>query len=457
MSYDEFLTRRSQIRSGCGFDPDDLPDKMFPFQQHLTRWALQQGRAAIFADCGLGKTFMQLTWADKIVKKCNKPVMIVTPLAVGAQTVAEAARFSIEAVKSKNGDMPSSAQIVVTNYEQLPKYDPLQFAGCVCDESSAIKDFKTERKAVVAEFMRLIQYRLLCTATAAPNDFWELGTSSEVLGHLGFRDMITQFFKQETAKDYLGWGRTKYRFRGHAEHPFWNWICSWARSLRMPSDLGFADDGFVLPTLTENTVVVNTATPRKGVLFTMPARDMREERAERRHSIDERVAEACRAVEACESQSIIWGELNEETDAIERSLDDCVQVSGSTPDDEKEESFLAFANGQIKRLVTKAKIGAWGLNFQNCANVVVFPSHSYEQYYQLVRRCYRFGQTNPVTVTRILCEGERGIIDNLQRKQDQATAIFSNIVAHMKDALLLKSRDSFHKREEIPSWLSTNK
>jgi hypothetical protein len=455
MSYHEFLEAKSQIGHNSGFEPVWMPEFLFPFQRHLVEWAIRKGRAAIFADCGMGKTPMQLVWAENVVRRTNKPVMIATPLAVGAQTEAEANKFGVHARRTRDGRMDGGACILITNYEQLHKYDANQFGGMVCDESSAIKDFKSERKKVVTEFMRRLPYRLLCTATAAPNDFWELGTSSEALGYLGFRDMITTFFKQETQKDYLGWGRTKYRFRGHAEQPFWQWVCSWARALRMPSDLGFDDDGFVLPPLSEPVVVVQSAKPRPGMLFTLPARDMHEERAERRNTIEERCEVAAANASAHDGATVLWCELNPEGDRVASMLSDCVQVAGSMSDEAKEEALLAFSSGQVRRLVTKPKIGAWGLNWQHCHNVVCFPSHSYEQYYQLVRRCYRFGQLKSVTVTRIVCEGEERIIANVDRKRQQANRMFDHLVEFMNEARQLESEDFFPEKVEVPEWLVT--
>lgn len=453
VAYAEFLARKSQLSNNAGFEPIWMPEFLFDFQRSLVEWSIRKGRSAIFADCGLGKTPMQLVWAENVVRKTNKPVMLATPIAVGIQTINEAEKFGITAKRTRDGKMTDEPCVWVTNYEQLQKYDPSRFGGFVGDESSCIKDMKSERKSVVTEFTREMQYRLLCTATAAPNDFWELGTSSEALGYLGVRDMITHFFKQETAKDYLGWGRTKYRFRGHAEQPFWSWVCSWARSLQKPSDLGFDDSRFALPELLERQIVVSTARPRAGMLFTMAARDMHEEKAERRHSITERCEKAAEVVLATNDPCAMWCELNPEADLMEKLLPDCVQVSGSMSDEQKEESLMAFSRGQVKRIVTKPKIGAWGMNWQHCNNVVCFPSHSFEQYYQLVRRCYRFGQTRPVTVTAIVCEGEEKILASLQRKQEQATKMFSSIVAHMADAMHLVSADFYPDREVVPSWL----
>lgn len=454
MTYADFLRAKSQCTGGHGFEPLWMPEFLFDFQRSLVEWALRKGRAAIFADCGLGKTPMQLVWAENVVRQTGKPVLIATPIAVGIQTIREAEKFGIEAIRTRGVWVGDRACVWVTNYEQLHHYDPSHFSGLVCDESSAIKDAKTERKKMVVEFARTIPYRLLCTATAAPNDVWELGTSSEALGYLGFRDMVTTFFKQETQKDYLGWGRTKYRFRGHAEQPFWSWVCSWARSLRRPSDIGYDDARFRLPLLNEQRIIVDTVSPMAGRLFTMPARNMQEERAERRHSITERCDRAAELASAVDGPCVLWCELNDEGHRLESVVDDAVQLTGSLSDDEKEEILVAFGAGQIRRLISKPKLTAWGLNWQHCSDTVVFPSHSYESYYQLVRRFYRFGQTNTVNVSLIICEGERAIIDNLARKQRQAEQMFSSIVSHMRDSMALLAGDNFPYLERVPQWLA---
>jgi hypothetical protein len=453
--YATFLKDKLQWNHGDGFASDDLPDCLFPFQRHLVEWALKKGRAAIFSDCGTGKSVMEMCWADQIIKRENKPVLLLTPIAVGAQMVEEAAKFGIEAKRSRDGKHDGSACIWITNYEQLHKFNPDDFVGVVGDESSGIKDAKSERKKDVVEFMRKIKYRLLCTATAAPNDFWELGTSSEALGLLGFRDMITTFFKQETSKDHHGWGRTKYRFRGHAEHPFWSWVCSWARSMRMPSDLGFDDDGFILPPLEQNEYVVDTAKKRSGYLMALPGKDLNEQRAERRNSIPERCEMAASLVDAHkDGASVVWCELNEEGDLLQKIIKDSVQIKGSMAEEEKEEALVGFSNGQISRLIIKPKIGAWGLNWQHCHNTVHLPSHSYEQFYQALRRFYRFGQKNTVRCSVIVNEGERGVLDNIRRKASQADQLFASIVEHMKDEQHVAARDvMFTKKEKIPAWL----
>lgn len=455
--YREFLDRKAQLGGDSGFEVLWMPDKAFQFQQHLIEWACRRGRQAIFADCGLGKTLMQLAWAQNVLLKTNKPVLILTPLAVSQQTIQEAAKFGIESSRSQDGK--HSGGIVVTNYERLHYFDPTDFAGVVCDESSILKNFAGATKVAVTEFMRRAPYRLCCTATAAPNDFHELGTTSEALGYLGYRDMLTRFFKEDTVKDHLGWGRKSYRFRGHASEPFWRWVCSWARSLRKPSDLGFDDGGFALPELCEREYVLETSTPRDGMLFSVPARNLQEQRDERRATMSERcdvVAElACehRLAMPHKPASVIWCHLNDEAKALRDRLPDAVEVSGSMSEEQKEERLVGFANGEFPTLITKPKIGCYGLNWQHCCNVLTFPSHSWEQYYQSVRRCWRFGQDSPVTVTVVTTEGEIGVLKNLQRKSYQAEVMFRSLVKHMADELAIGTDDIYTKKAEAPLWL----
>lgn len=451
--YREFIKTKTQLANAGGFEPVWMPDFLFDFQKTLVDWSVHMGRSAIFADCGMGKTPMQLVWAQNVVKKTNRPVLLATPLAVGQQALNEACKFGIEAERTRGGVISGEPKVYITNYEQLHHYDPSMFSGFVGDESSCVKDAKTERKKTVTEFTRNIPYRLLCTATAAPNDFVELGTSSEILGNLGFRDMITKFFKMEQAGGHRAWGRTKYRFRGHAQEPFWQWVTSWARSVRLPSDLGGDDSRFILPELREKEIEIQSSTLRAGELFAVPARNMQEEREERRRTLPERCERAAEIASDCDGPFALWVTLNDEADTLERTISNCKQVSGSMSDDEKEEILTAFSEGELQRIVIKPKIGAWGLNWQHCSDIAVFPSHSYEQYYQLVRRCYRFGQTKPVDVSIVVSEGESGIISSLKRKQQQADEMFCRLVAHMKDSLEIIRDDKFPNKEEMPQWV----
>lgn len=451
--YAAFLERRRHASSDDGFDAKWMPDSLFGFQEELTSWALRRGRSAIFADCGLGKTAMQLTWAENVVRETGGNVLILTPLAVAHQTTQEGDKFGVEVRRSSDGT--AHRGITVTNYERLHHFNPADFAGVVCDESSILKNFGGTRRAEITDFSRKLRYRLLCTATAAPNDYTELGTSSEALGYLGYMDMLNRFFKNDANNSATGrrYGQvTKWRFKGHAEDPFWKWVCSWARATRKPSDLGFPDDRFVLPPLEEREHIVETVTPPDGMLFALPAVNFREQREERRRTIQERCEKVAELVDHDEP-ALVWCHLNDEGDLLEKLIPGSVQVSGSDSDELKEEKLLAFAGGETRVLITKPKIGAWGLNFQHCAHVVFFPSHSYEQYYQAVRRCWRFGQTRTVRVDVVTTEGQRPIMANLRRKAADAERMFERLVEHMNDALTIERADDYTNEAEVPSWL----
>lgn len=462
-SYDIFLVHKAQLDGAEGFEPLWIPDFLFDFQRELVAWALRKGRAALFEDCGLGKTPQQLVWAENVVRKTNRPVLILTPLAVSQQTIAEANKFGIEARRSQNGQ--ARVGINVTNYERLHHFSPNDFAGCVCDESSILKSFDGKRRGEITEFMRLMPYRLLCTATAAPNDYIELGTSSEALGGLGHMDMLTRFFKNEQNSikptmsrrferpDLMFGDAGKWRLKGHAETPFWRWVCSWARAVRKPSDLGFEDGQFILPPLVEKDHLVEARMLADGMLFSLPAVGLREQREERRRTIQERCEKIAALVAKTKSPALVWCQLNVEGDLLAQLIPDARQISGDDSEDTKEERFLAFASGELRVLVTKPKIGAWGLNFQHCAHVTFFPSHSFEQYYQGVRRCWRFGQKSLVRVDIVTTEGEKAVLANMQRKAKAADGMFSRLVAEMGDALSIDRSTVADKQEELPAWL----
>lgn len=448
-SYSKFLASKSDMGPAAGFEPIEIPAFLFSFQRHLVDWAIRRGRAAIFADCGMGKTPMALAWADNCVRHANRPALVLTPLAVGRQYAREAEHFGIEAAVSRDGSV--HRHITITNYEQLKHFNPGDFCAVVCDESSILKNFSGKTKAAVTEFMRTIPYRLLCTATAAPNDYDELGTSSEAIGGLGYMDMISRFFRQETKKDHLGWGRTKYRIMAHAERDFWRWVVSWSRACRKPSDLGFPDDRFHLPALNLAEHVVESRSARSGFLFDLPAETLPDQMEERRRTIPERVSRVAELVEHYRPV-VVWCHLNEEADEAEKAIPDAVQVSGSDPDDRKVEVFDAFASGQVRVLVSKPKIAGFGLNWQHCSHQTFFPSHSFEQFYQAVRRSYRFGQANPVAVDIVSTAGEAGVLANLQRKQAQAEAMFTRMVELMRDQLTIDRTPYGSRSMHVPAW-----
>jgi hypothetical protein len=454
-NYHAFLERKRQLGGDHGFAPLWLPDFLYPFQYHLTDRAIRKGRSAMFADCGLGKSPAQLVWAENVVRKTNRPVLIGTPLAVSQQLLVEAEKFGVEAVRSRDGSVPAGARIVVTNYEQLHKFAPASFAGMVVDESSILKNYDGTRRKIITEFMRTLPHRLLTTATAAPNDWEELGTSSEALGELGHVDMLNRFFTNRRGSTDLGHSygaANKWYLKPHAVTQFWRWVSSWAQACRSPEDLGFKDDRFILPELVQNQHVIEAQTKRDGCLFAMPANGRREELEARRRTITERCEKVAELVDHGD-KALVWCHLNSEADLLERLIPDALQVSGSMPDELKEERLIDFARGDLRVLVTKPKIGAWGLNLQCCAHVTWFPDHSYEQYYQAIRRCWRFGQTKPVTVDIVMTEDGANIMANMRRKARQADEMFDALIKHMNDAARISPAKYGTAKAEVPAWL----
>ena len=476
MSYQEFLNQKTHEGAAHGFEPVWMPPQLFDFQVSLVTWAIRKGRAAIFADCGLGKTAMQLTWAENVARHTGKPVLILTPLAVAAQTIREGEKFGIECHRSSDGTV--SGRIVITNYERLEHFKPADFAGVVCDESSILKSFQGSTRKAITRFMAKMPYRLLATATAAPNDYTELGNSSEALGELSYSDMLRRFFAQlddkgqkreeklqrqaeamvEANANYykklafrVSQTIGQWRLKHHAKDHFWQWVSSWARACRMPSDLGYANDGFVLPLLTERDHVI-AAPPPPGMLFSVPAFGLAEEREERKRTLIERCEFAAQLVDH-DQPAVIWCHTNAEGDTLERLIPDAAQIAGRTPDDRKIELYDAFAAGRQRVLVIKPKIGAWGLNWQHCAHVVTFASHSYEQHYQSVRRCWRFGQKRPVVVDVIATEGEARVLANMRSKADRAALMFNQLVAQMNDATTINRTNDYTNTPQVPQWL----
>lgn len=461
-SYQDFIENKTHLANGGGFEPTFIPDYLLDFQKHLTTWAIRQGRAGLFEDCGLGKTVQSLVWAENVCRHTNGRVMLMTPLAVGAQTIREAHKFNIDGVE-KGVEGEALGKITVVNYEQLHKYNPSDFVGAICDESGILKNFDGTRKGEITAFMRKMPYRLLCTATAAPNDYVELGTSSEALGNLGYMDMLNRFFKKldnNGAKDFRG-NQTRarehqggvYRFRGHAERDFWRWVCSWSRAIRKPSDYGFDDSTMVLPPLNITEHTVRAKKPPEGMLFNMPARGMSEQRDEVKRTIEERCDIAAGIANSHGKQVIAWCHRNEEGKLLKKLIEGAVEVSGSDTDEFKEEVFSKFADGQIRALVTKPKIAGFGMNFQNCSEQIYFPSFSYEQYYQAVRRSWRFGQKHTVNVNMIYTDGQEDMMKSLQRKSYQADKLFQELVAMMANELRIQRQNDYTKQVEAPGWL----
>jgi len=454
MDYNEFLKNKESTNLSNGIDVN-LNSKLYPFQKDLTEWALKMGRGALFADCGLGKTPMQLYWAQKIVEHTNKPVLILTPLAVSQQTIKEGEKFDIECERSRDGKY--KGKIIVTNYERLHYFNQNDFVAIVGDESSAIKAFDGKRRKEVTRFMSKIKYRLLCTATAAPNDYIELGTASEALGVLTQSEMIDQFFMQSDKqrhnlfKEGDFWNRNKYFFKAHSETSFWRWVCSWARAVRCPSDIGYEDDRFNLPELKVKQHIVECNRRLPGKLFVEIARTLKEQREERKATMTERCEKVAELVDH-DKPVVVWCQYNAEGDMLEKMIPGAIQVAGKNSDQEKEDRLIAFTFGNERVLITKPKIGAWGLNWQHCGHQIFFPSHSFEQYYQGVRRSWRFGRTEPVKVDIVTTEGEAGVTANLQKKQEKADLMFESLVREMNRSVGLKTIDLHTQKMEVPKW-----
>lgn len=451
MSYVDFIESKAQLGGEFGFDPSFIHPSCYDFQSHLIEWAVRQGRAAVFADCGLGKTLMQLTWAHNVNRHTNRPVLIIAPLSVSMQTVEEAGKFDFQAERSLDGKFKTANDIVTTNYERLRHFNPDDFSGVVCDESSIIKNFDGVRKGEITEFMRKVEYRLLCTATAAPNDYVELGTSSEALGQMGHMDMLGMFFKNDEDSLHPAFIGSKWRFKHHAERDFWRWICSWARACRKPSDLGFDDGDFILPRLIETEHVVESPA-QEGALFPMKATNLQEERDERRATIEKRCEKAAELMQH-DRAGVSWCHLNAEADLLVKLIPGAEQIAGSDSDERKEELLDAFRHGQLTKLVTKPRIAAFGLNWQHCAHMTFFPDHSFEQYYQATRRLWRFGQKNEVHVDNITSETNVGVSANLRRKAQACEKMFEEMVRQMNDALRVSRYRKHTKQQENPTWL----
>jgi hypothetical protein len=452
MEYSEFLRDKSHLKHEKGFKPLWIPDFLFDFQKDMTEWNIIKGRSAMFEDCGLGKTPQFLVWAQNVVMQTNKPVIILTPLSVAQQVVKEGEKFGVDCEQSKDGKY--SKKIVVTNYERLHFFDSSDFQGIVCDESSILKNFAGQRKAQITDFAKKMPYRLLSTATAAPNDYIELGTSSEALGAMGYMDMLNMFFKNDQNNSSTGrhYGKKiQWRLKKPAEKVFWRWVTSWARAIRKPSDLGFNDGKFILPELIEEQHLIDATTPPPGELFMRPAIGLKEQREELKATVRQRCEKVAELVDHKEP-FLVWCHLNDEGDLLEKLLPNALQVAGKHSDDEKERRLNAFSSGEIQGMITKPKIAGFGMNWQHCAHMTFFPSNSYEQYYQGVRRCWRFGQDKPVKVDMVTTHGMETILNNLQNKSNAADKMFSMLVSNMNDSLKINTDINFNQKMEVPEW-----
>lgn len=427
VEYEQFLaTKRKRVEAvGFNVELEDLNAKLFDWQKAVVRWALHRGRAALFEDCGLGKTPQQLEWAHQVCLRTGGNVLILTPLAVAGQTIREAAKFGIEAHHTRGG-REGKTGIIVTNYERLHYYDPTDYSGIVLDESSILKAFDGKTRKLLTEFSATIKYRLACTATPAPNDLIELTNHSEFLDIMSGKEIIALYFRQDGNTTH------QWRLKGHAVDDFWRWMASWSVAMRKPSDIGYADDGFDLPALRVNNYVVDGHI-LDGELFQVEAQGLLERRQARAKSIDDRIAKAAEIANSIDDAVLIWCDLNKESEALTKAIYGAVEVRGSHDADYKERMLHGFASGEVRKLVSKPSIAGWGMNYQHCNQVVfVGLTDSYEQYYQAVRRCWRFGQQREVHVHIITANTEGAVLSNIRRKEAQAAQMFDGILSHMR-------------------------
>ena len=423
--YQSFIESKRLVDTptGIAIDAEDISAFLFPFQRDITLWALRRGRACIFADCGMGKTPMQLEWARHVPGR----VLIVAPLAVSEQTVRESHKFAIEGVRYMRED-DGETPIPITNYEMLDHFSPDDFAGVVLDESSILKSYTGKIRNQIIDTWRETPYRLACTATPAPNDYMELGNHAEFVGAMTRSEMLAMFFVHD------GGETQKWRLKGHAGSDFWRWLCSWAVMIRKPSDLGYADGDFILPELSVNQVTVEVEHADMGMLFSMEARTMQERRDARRASIKERVAVVADMANGSTDTWIVWCDLNAESDALVRAIPDAKDVRGSHTPEEKRDRMMAFSDGTLRVLVTKPSIAGFGMNWQHCANMAFTGlSDSYEQFYQGVRRCWRFGQERDVQCYVVTSSAEGAVVANIVRKEHDAEQMAASMIEHMHD------------------------
>lgn len=429
--YRDVIKSKEWKAPSAGFAPTFLPDCLFPFQRACVEWACRKGRAALFEDCGLGKTLQQLVWAENVWQHTAGRVLLLAPLAVADQTVREGARFGISIQRVHEPEEVGASGIFVTNYDRAERFltDGNAWSGLVLDESSILKAHTGATRNEIISNSRRIPYRLACTATPSPNDHTELGNHAEFLGVMSRTEMLASFFVHDGGKTSV------WRLKGHAESEFWKWVAGWAIMLRKPSDLGFSDDGFTLPILEIKPHVLDSGIVTEGHIFAMAARTLEDQRAAKRKTLEMRCAEVAALVSAeSDQQWLIWCDLNDEGDRLAELIPDAVQVSGSDTDDHKAAALLGFADGSVRKLISKVKIAGFGMNWQSCARMAfVGPSHSYESFYQAVRRCWRFGQKRPVHVHVISTDVESEILANVQRKQADADRMADGMVIHMSE------------------------
>lgn len=459
MNYQEFIAGKFAAAMPTGFDGQfDLPESLFPMQHDLVSWSLKRGRAAIFADTGLGKSRMQVSWAAKVHELTGLSVMILAPLAVAQQTIAEGAEIGVTITRCREpGDVQPGLNI--TNYDRIHKFDCSQFGAVVLDESSCIKHHTAKTLQTLMDSFGHCLYKLCATATPAPNDWTELGTHAEFLGICSRAEMLAEFFVHD------GGETQTWRLKGHARHLFWQWVASWGAMIRKPSDLGYDDAMYALPPLTVVDHVVDTDEDKiadNGMLFALEASTMSERREAKKASLVNRVQQCADIVNGSTDTWVVWCELNAEADALKAAIPDAVEIRGPDDADLKERRLMEFAQGKTRVLITKASITGWGLNWQHCHNTAfVGVSDSFEAYYQAIRRFWRFGQKKEVTVHRFASQLESAVMKNLERKQaisidmgeSLAMETRAAVTAQIKGATRATNDYSAIQKVKAPAWL----
>ena len=453
MEYKEFLETKKHTIGQFGFEPNFIPDIAFDFQREIITRATKKGRIAVFADTGLGKTLIQLSLAQNVVNHTKGKVLILTPLAVAFQFILEAEKMGITDIEySKNGIHTKS--IVICNYERLHYFNSKDFQGVVLDESSILKNFDGKIKNQITTFVKKLPYRFLSTATPSPNDFIELGTSSEALGYMGYTDMLGKFFKNNNNSIDPKHAGEKWYLKPHAETDFFAWVNQWAIMVKMPSDLGFSNEKYILPELKINTHTIKNnsllAIDGQMQMFNKPAKGFNEVR----HEVKQTIKERCeKAVELAKGKtSVYWCNRNEESKLLSELDSEAVEIIGSQTMEKKEEILLAFAQGKIKRIITKAKMTGMGLNWQHCNHSVFFPTYSYEQYYQSIRRFWRFGQKNEVIIDMVVSDGQTSVLESLQKKTQKAIELHTNLTNNVNGSFEHITKE-FNKEILTPKFL----
>lgn len=463
MAYTDFIANKLSRVPPTGLPNTGevrLPEGLFDFQQALVTWALRRGRAAIFADTGLGKSRMQIAWADAVHRETGHDVLILAPLAVAAQTVEEGREIGVTVNLCRDGAEVQPG-ITITNYDRLHRFDTSRFGAVVLDESSVIKHHTSKTLALLLEAFEQTPFKLCATATPAPNDWTELGTHAQFLGICTQVEMLSEYFVHD------GGETQTWRLKGHAREQFWRWVASWAALVRKPSDLGYDDARYNLPALKvhQHTTQTNAA-PELGMLFALEANTLSERRKARKDSLEGRVKACADMVNADRQPWIVWCDLNAEGDALRAAIPDAVEIRGSDEPEVKEQRLLDFAARRIRVLVTKPSIAGFGLNWQHCARMAfVGVTDSWEAYYQAVRRCWRFGQAREVEVHIFASDLEGAVISNLQRKERDAKAMADSLSAETQAAVMeevtgvtrISNPYSPARTVEIPAWLVSEK